>query len=80
MNQIKIASFLRKHGAVILDIRTPEEFEKGHLCGAINIPTPLPPLNDSQRKTLENRLKTVIKQHNIRSDQPFTVYYTPLLI
>ncbi len=25
-------------GAVIVDVRTPEEFRSGHLAGAINIP------------------------------------------
>ena len=27
-----------EHGAVLLDVRTPEEFEPGHIDGAMNIP------------------------------------------
>jgi rhodanese-related sulfurtransferase len=74
MDRLNLASILRKRGAVILDIRTPSEYAKGHICGAINIPTPLPPLNDQQKKTLEHRLKSVIYHHNIHPDQPVIVY------
>jgi len=49
---------------VILDIRTPVEFCQGHLCGAINIPTPLPagpglpPLTNPQLRTLRSTLQS----------------------
>lgn len=29
---------LRKQGAILVDVRTPEEFNVKHMCGAINIP------------------------------------------
>ncbi|MBL7846951.1 MAG: rhodanese-like domain-containing protein [Cyclobacteriaceae bacterium] len=29
---------LIQEGAMVLDVRTPAEFEKGHIAGAINIP------------------------------------------
>ncbi len=34
----KAARDLVKKGAVLLDVRTPEEFRGGHLDGALNIP------------------------------------------
>lgn len=44
----------------ILDIRTEQEYCSGHLCDAINIPTPLPPLNNSSKNVLRNRLQNWI--------------------
>ena len=29
---------LIKNGAIVVDVRTPAEFESGHIAGAINIP------------------------------------------
>ena len=34
--------------ATILDIRTREEYCKGHICGSYNIETPLPPFTQSK--------------------------------
>ncbi len=34
----------KKSGAVLLDVRTPEEFASGHVPGAINIPSDSPSL------------------------------------
>lgn len=31
---------------LILDVRTPEEYAEGHICGATLIPTPKPPLTE----------------------------------
>lgn len=45
---------------VILDIRTPEEFARGHVRGAINIPTPLPPLSRKAKRKLRARLYEVV--------------------
>ncbi|MCO6488155.1 MAG: rhodanese-like domain-containing protein, partial [Phaeodactylibacter sp.] len=36
----------RKNGAVLLDVRTPEEFQQAHLPGAINISYLTPDLWD----------------------------------
>jgi phage shock protein E len=33
----KIKSFLQK-GAVVIDVRTPHEYDQGHVPGSINIP------------------------------------------
>ncbi len=36
----KTAHLMVDTGAVLLDVRTPKEFEGGHLPGAINVPLP----------------------------------------
>jgi phage shock protein E len=33
-------------GAVLIDVRTPEEFDTGHLVGALNLPVELPAFPD----------------------------------
>jgi len=47
----------------VLDIRTREEFCQGHICGATNIPTPLPPLSTQQHRQLQARLQKFLR-HN----------------
>ena len=42
--------------ATVLDIRTHEEYCKGHICGAYNIETPLPPFTPSKIQNLFNKL------------------------
>ena len=67
---------------IILDIRTPKEFCQGHLCGAINIPTPLPagpglpPLSLNQLHTLYNRLQSSLQREltNTQSNVRVAVY------
>lgn len=71
---------------IILDIRTYEEFATGHLPGAININTPLPPLSYECRQALRQKLCNelkVPKQHpilvyckkGIRAAEALTVLY-----
>lgn len=55
---------------IILDIRSKQEFLKGHLCGANHIDTPLPPLSGKQLNTLY----TTLFNMNIRKDTPIMVY------
>lgn len=50
---------LVKEGAVLLDVRTPEEFAAGHVEGAVNIPV----------QELEHRLEKLPKK-----DQPIVIY------
>lgn len=47
---------LLNSGGLLLDIRSNEEWCQGHLCGAIHIPTHIPPLKPLQRKTLAHNL------------------------
>ena len=51
--------------ATILDIRTRDEFCKGHVARAIHVETPLPPLSSAQRQRLARKLKALrlSKQH-----------------
>jgi len=46
------ANKVKDGDAVILDIRTCQEFWSGFLCGAQHVPTPLPPLNEEQQDVL----------------------------
>ena len=39
MKQVAVDIFLRKNSNIpIIDVRSPKEFEEGHICGAVNIP------------------------------------------
>ncbi len=35
---VTLARKLLKEGAVLLDVRTPDEYRSGHLAGAVNVP------------------------------------------
>jgi len=50
-------SMLLREGAVVLDVRTPAEFQRGHVKGAVNIP--LDQLS-SQLHRLKNKEQYVI--------------------
>ncbi|MBK8955028.1 MAG: rhodanese-like domain-containing protein [Saprospiraceae bacterium] len=47
---------LMNHGAIVLDVRTQNEFESGHIPGSINIPVQI---LESQLKKLDKN-KTII--------------------
>jgi rhodanese-related sulfurtransferase len=49
------ARALAAHGAVLLDVRTPEEFRAGHVEGALNIP-----LNELSARCRELEGKPVV--------------------
>ncbi len=51
---------LVKQGALLLDVRTPQEFQGGHLDGAVNVPV----------QELEAKLATL----PAKMDQPIVVY------
>ena len=55
---------------IILDIRSKQEFLRGHLCGANHIDTPLPPLSEKQFQTLY----TTLFNMKISKDTPIMVY------
>jgi rhodanese-related sulfurtransferase len=69
---LAFASYLLKDPkSLLLDIRTPEEYTKGHLANAILIPTPLPPLTDKEENILYSQL------YRIFYSKP---YNTPVII
>lgn len=47
---------------VILDIRTPQEYEQGHLQGAVLVPTPLPPLDELRKLRLRENLRRAMDE------------------
>ena len=59
-------------GAIIVDVRTPQEYKNGHIKGSMNIP-----LNDINARTslLKNKGKTIITccQSGMRSKQAANV-------
>lgn len=61
---------------VVLDVRTEREYCQGHLCGAINIPAPLPPLSqrdiNEMRKLLGQWANNWLKSNNRK--EPVFVY------
>lgn len=46
---------------IIIDLRQVENYQKGHLSHAINVPTPSPPLSMRDLINLENDLLYVLK-------------------
>lgn len=62
---------------LVLDIRTAEEYCTGHICGAINIPTPIPKhgkLREEQVKDLLNLLYTTLKERGAATDTHIVLY------
>ena len=47
---------LHEHDAVLLDIRTWDEWCEGHLKGAYFIPTRLPPLTPREQENLKEHM------------------------
>ena len=63
---------LNKKNALLLDIRTPEEYCRGHLCGATLIPTPKPPLTFDQELQLKDTLWYVLQATD--KERPVVIY------
>lgn len=61
---------------LILDIRTKEEYNQGHLKDAILVPTPKPPLKRDDVNTLQTRLIQTLKNQRVfgKFDYPIEVY------
>lgn len=65
---------INKYGALLLDIRTKEEYCKGHVQGAILVPTALPPLSDREIQTLKDQLWWATKQYATNKNVPIVLY------
>lgn len=63
---------LREKNAILLDVRTYEEFCKGHLAGARFIATQLPPLDTRERKNLQDQMHYLLRK--IPKNVPVIVY------
>lgn len=70
-----VPDFLRKiDGGFVLDIRTHSEYAHGHICGALLIPTPYPPLTREEMAELHSRLNSFLWDYNPGSIAPIYVY------
>ena len=45
---------------IIIDLRSQEEYNESHLDGAINVPTPPPPLTPCDLKCLYSKLLRIV--------------------
>lgn len=70
----KDALYLLQSGALLLDIRTREEFCQGHIKGAILIPTPSPPLSEREIMILRDQLWLKLSQLASSKNTPILVY------
>lgn len=68
--------FAAYENALVLDIRTQEEYCQNHICHSVLIPTPLPPLTDIQKTRLRSELFQIIKtiDPSIKANRPIVVY------
>jgi rhodanese-related sulfurtransferase len=56
-------NLLKKHNAILLDIRTRKEFCQGHIVGAMLVPTQLPPLSERELKNLKQQLWYTLRHY-----------------
>lgn len=68
------ALYLLRSGAPLLDIRTLEEFCRGHIKGAILIPTSLPPLSEREMTTLKDQLALKLSELTTSKNTPIVIY------
>ena len=59
-NNVQYASTMIRTGAILLDVRTREEFCAGHLCGAWHVNTKVPPLDNAAYRRLYRKLQEKI--------------------
>lgn len=57
---------------LILDVRSPKEYLKGHVCNSINIPTSLPPLKGQDVDKLKENLRRLTE--SLGPNTPIIVY------
>jgi len=55
---------------IIFDIRTQQEYNKGHICSAFLVKTPLPPLTSEKTKNLYEKLKKL----TVRTPKDMRIY------
>lgn len=67
-------AYLETRGAILLDVRTPEEYERFHFDGAILVPTPNPPLTAVAIEHLRDRLLSVVCRLDVRNYRAIVTY------
>ena len=71
-NNLQYASTMIRTGAIVLDVRTRQEFCESHLCGAWHVNTRLPPLDGQAYHRLFRKLRDKIG--NYPESTPIIVY------
>lgn len=70
-----VSDFIRKiDGAYVLDIRSPTGYRSGHICGAIPIFTPLPPLSRVQQYNLKTRINNFLWDNDVKKSDKIFLY------
>lgn len=67
-----VKALVSKYSALILDVRTEEEYCLGHLCSSLHIETPLPPLDRKNIRNLAQKLMYTLFGTN--KNRPIIVY------
>jgi phage shock protein E len=65
---------LIKQGAIIIDVRTRQEFCQGHIKNAYLVPTPFPPLTQRETATLKDQLWWVLSNYTPSNRTPVVIY------
>jgi len=60
-SNLQYASTMIRTGAILLDVRTREEFCAGHLCGAWHVNTKLPPIDNAAYRRLHRKLQNKLR-------------------
>lgn len=68
-----LLTFLNK-GAIILDIRTKKEYCKGHIKGAILVPTSPPPFTEREITVLKDHLWWILSNATNSRSTPIMIY------
>lgn len=70
---LRVLHLVKEGKALLLDIRSPEEYCAAHLPGAILIPTPHPPLSPAQQDRLEQELLCVLRP-NVKQEKNILIF------
>lgn len=75
---IRRAGELMTQGAIVLDVRTRQEYCEGHICNAINVEMKKPPYTRAYISNFTRRLVTTLRNYSngrqIKFNHPFIVY------
>ncbi len=69
-----VRAYLDTRGALLLDLRTPQEYHQFHFDGAILVPTPNPPLTSVDIEYMRQQLLAIVCHPGIRDYRPIVTY------